>query len=624
MKIKPVKGRPMLHWVGKRPIDTISNYPAQLVDSYNVENPEKEPSYDKFKDGPNLLFHGDNKEILSTLLVQGFRGKIDLIYIDPPFASGADYVRKVALRGKKGDLEAEGHSVIEQTQYTDIWANDNYLQFMYERLILMRELLSDKGSLYLHCDWHKNHYLRMLLDEVFGNDNFHNEIIWQRSSSGKTISRNFSRDTDTIFWFSKSDNYAFNSVFKPLSSTTKAMYTRDDDDGRGKYRLYPLQKTASPGPETTYDYIDNNGKTWKCPEKGWRMKYAKLKALENENRLYLGGNTLQEKAYWNERQNEGKLANNLWDDIPNLQGTTTEILNYPTQKPGILLERIIKASSNEGDIVLDCFVGSGTTAAVAEKLGRRWIAADINRGAIQTTIKRLQKLPDMQRGIVHYQVNNYDASTDLERRDIVIKKYGVQTDRQEAFFDGMLDGTLVKIIDLTKPLTPLDIQTIKDELENRPDESRNITVLCYGTNSNIQAELKEENRRRGVNKIFVRDIGSEGVTTFEPASAEVNFERDGDSVKITIAEYISPTILARMDIDRTIFDEQIDDFRAQIDCVLIDTDYTGEHFKIVESDVPEKKDDFIEGQYTVSLPRPDARVAVKIIDMLGEETVVTE
>ena len=150
--------------------------------------------------------------------------------------------------------------------------------------------------------------------------------------------------------------------------------------------------------------------------------------------------------------------------------------------------------------------------------------------------------------------------------------------------------------------------------------SRNITIFCYGINSNIQAELKEENRRRGVNKIFVRDIGSEGITTFEPASAEVNFEREGDSVKITIADYISPTILARMDIDRTIFDEQIDDFRAQIDCVLIDTDYTGEHFDIDESDVPEKKDDFVEGEYTVTLPRPNARVAVKIIDMLGEET----
>ena len=293
--------------------------------------------------------------------------------------------------------------------------------------------------------------------------------------------------------------------------------------------------------------------------------------------------------------------------------------------------------------MLDCFVGSGTTAAVAEKLGRRWIAADINRGAIQTTIKRLQKLPPFippqaggnedapqargdggrKRGIVHYRVNNYDASTDLERRDIAIKKYGVQTDRQEAFFDGTLDGTLVKIIDLTKPLTPLDIQTIKDELENRPEESRNITVFCYGTNSNIQAELKAENRRRAVNKIFVRDIGSEGITTFEPASAEVNFEKEGTSVKITITEYISPTILARMDIDRTIFDEQIEDFRAQIDCVLIDTDYTSEHFNIVESDVPKKKEDFVDGEYTVLLPRPDARVAVKIINMLGEETVIT-
>ena len=184
-----------------------------------------------------------------------------------------------------------------------------------------------------------------------------------------------------------------------------------------------------------------------------------------------------------------------------------------------------------------------------------------------------------------------------------------------------MDGTLVKIIDLTKPLTPLDVQTIKDELENRPDESRNMTIFCYGTNSNIKAELKAENRRRAVNKIFVRDIGSEGITTFEPASAEVNFQRQGDSVKITISEYISPTILARMDIDRTIFDEQIDDFRAQIDCVLIDTDYTGEHFKIVKSDVPKKKEHFVDGEYTVSLPRSDARVAVKIIDMLGEETI---
>ena len=577
MKIKPVKGRPMLHWVGKRPIDTISNYPAQLIDTYNVENPEQEPTYDRFKDGPNLLFHGDNKEILSTLLVQGFRGKIDLIYIDPPFASGADYVREVALRGKKEKLEAEGHTIAEQIQYSDIWANDTYLQFMYERLILMRELLSDNGAIFVHCDWRMNSYLRLVLDEIFGAINFRNEIVWGKYGGHKNTAKlKFTTENDTLLFYSLTDKYTFNAIFRPLSEQTI---------------------------KSEYRHTDENGRRYAIPR----------------GRKYLQGTV--KKVYLD--TNPGVAIGNLWIEKElTIQGDDDERIGYPTQKPEALLERIIKASSNEDDIVLDCFVGSGTTAAVAEKLGRRWIAADINKGAIQTTIKRLQKLPDTQRGIVHYRVNNYDASTNLERKDIVIKKYGVQTDRQEAFFDGTLDGTLVKIIDLTKPLTPLDIQTIKDELENRPDESRDITVFCYGINSGIQAELKEENRRRAVNKIFVRDIGSEGITTFEPASAEVNFQRDGDSVTVTIADYISPTILARMDIDRTIFDEQIDDFRAQIDCVLIDTDYTGEHFNIVESDVPKKKEDFVDGEYTVSLPRSNARVAVRIIDMLGEETVV--
>ena len=616
MKIKPVKGRPMLDWVGKRPIDTISNYPAQLVETYNCENPEKEPTYDKFKDGPNLLFHGDNKEILSALLVQGFRGKIDLIYIDPPFASGADYVRKVALRGKKENLEAEGHSVIEQTQYTDIWANDNYLQFMYERLILMRELLTDNGSIYVHCDWRMNSYLRLAMDEIFGKSNFLNLVTWRRQivRGMKTHAEFMPFSSDYIYLYAKDKNNAiWNKIEKVNTISLKEAKRKYKKDDKGFFR------TSDRGAYSDESII-------KLYQEGRIHVSHGGKLLINDGKVSVTAGKIAIKYYREtvgDKVIEKTVADNIWDDIPGLGITPHEYLCYPTQKPEALIERIIKASSNENSIVLDCFVGSGTTAAVAEKLDRRWIAADINKGAIQTTIKRLQKLPNMQRGIVHYRVNNYEASTHLERTDIVIKKYGVQTDRQEAFFDGTLDGTLVKIIDLTKPLTPLDIQTIKDELENRPDESRNITVFCYGTNSGIQAELESENRRRGVNKIFVRDIGSEGITTFEPASAEVNFERDGDSVTVTIADYISPTILARMDIDRTIFDEQIDDFRAQIDCVLIDTDYTGEHFKIVESDVPKKKEDFVDEEYTVSLPRPDARVAVKIIDMLGEETVVT-
>ena len=563
MKISPVKGRPMLQWVGKRPIDTVSNYPAQLAEVYGVDNPETEPTYENFRLGPNLMFQGDNKEILSTLLVQGFRGKIDLIYIDPPFASGADYVRKVALRGKSKKLAGEGHSVAEQTQYTDIWANDTYLQFMFERLILMRELLSEKGSLYLHCDWHKSHLLRSLLDEVFGEDNFVNEIVWWYKDPSGGTTRSFRRKHDTLLFYAKTPEYIFNvdAVRVPYSEGTLKQAEAGTISFGSVVKVNPL----------------------------------------------------------------GKLPDDVFE-ISIINSQAKERTDYPTQKPEALITRIVKASSNEDSIVLDCFAGSGTTAVAAEKLGRRWIAADLNKGAIQTTMKRIQTRLDAPRGIAHYRVNNYDVSTDIELKRIVIAKYGVATDRKEMFFDGTLDTTLVKIVDLTKPLTRLNIQHIKDELDNRPDEARDVTVLCNGSELGFQEELNTENQRHPVNKIIVRDIGREGVTTFEPPQATVDFDvnREEQSATITIRDYISPTILDRFDIERTVFDEHIDDFRAQIDCVLLDTAYTGEHFTIVESDVPKKKSDFIKGKYTVLLPHPDARVAVKIIDMLGEETVVIQ
>ena len=265
MKITPVKGRPMLHWVGKRPLDTVSAYPAQLVETYNVENPEKEPTYDKFKNGPNLLFHGDNKEILSTLLVQGFRGKIDLIYIDPPFASGADYVRKVKLRGEQKDLEAEGHSIIEQTQYADIWANDNYLQFMFERLILLRELLADNGSIYVHCDWRMNSYLRLVLDEIYEKNNFLNEIVWYYGGPS-SVKTNFPRKHDTIFSFSKTPSYLFNQQRGELPSY---LYERAKKDSDG--RLWVDQNLGKLTNQRIKKMKDE-GRIFETKTGGWRRK----------------------------------------------------------------------------------------------------------------------------------------------------------------------------------------------------------------------------------------------------------------------------------------------------------------------------------------------------------------
>ena len=562
----------MLHWVGKKPLDVVRHFPAQLCETVGVANPSAEPSYQEFaKSDYNLLFHGDNKEVLSSLIVAGFRGKVDLIYIDPPFDSGADYVRKVRLRGQSERLEGEGHSLIEQAQYTDIWANDNYLQFMYERLILMRELLSDKGSIYLHCDWHKNHHLRFLLDEVFGAENFGNEIIWSyRRWPSKT--NNFQSMHDTLLCYSKElKRHIFHRMYEAPSAS----------------------------------YIQRfGGKTQILDEKTGTRKL-----------------TMEEDT-------KGMPMRDVWD-IPIIAGFKNERTNYPTQKPETLLERIIKASSNEGSIVLDCFCGSGTTAAVAEKLGRRWIMADLNKGAIQTTIKRLQGVIDEKngdlvkqngRGFIHYRVNNYDFAQQDDLKRIIIAKYGVQTDRRDLFFDGIVGGQLAKIIDLDRPLTRLDIQIIKDEIQNnRPDEARDITVFCNGSEMELITELDEE--KSPINRITICDIQQDGVITDQPAEAEVQIVKEGKKATVKITDYISPSILARLEIDKTLFNEQIDDFRAQIDCVLIDTDYNGKVFNIVESDLPIKKTDFITGEYVLPLPRAGAQVAVKIVDMLGEEVI---
>ncbi len=502
------------------------------VDEPRAESSEQLGLFDERgrqrKGWTNKLIWGDNKLILSSLKNGPLREEIEaqdglkLIYIDPPFDVGADFSMDIEIGG---ETLTKNPNILEEIAYRDTWGKgaDSFIAMIYERLILMRDLMAIDGSIYAHCDWRVSGFLRLVLDEVFGSDNFHNEIIWQRSSSGKTISRNLSRDTDTIFWYSKSDKYIVNSVFKPLSPTTKAMYTRNDEDGRGNYRLYPLQKTASPGPETTYDYIDNNGKTWKCPKKGWRMKYEKLKTLENENRLYLEGNTLQEKAYWNERENEGKLANNLWDDIPNLQGTTAEILDYPTQKPEALLERIIEASSNEGDLVADFFCGSGTTAAVAEKLGRKWIVTDLGKFAIHTTRKRLigvqrelKKEGEDYRAFEILNLGKYERQhyvgvnpnlRELEQQqqleekektfiDLILRAYSAEKAEGFASFPGKKAGRLIAIGPVNLPVTRLFIEEII--LECRRHQVTRVDVLGFEFEMGLFPNVLQEAKDKGI------------------------------------------------------------------------------------------------------------------------------
>jgi len=333
--IAKAKGRPMLTWVGKKPLGRVIAYPAQAIEQFSAQlhdstKPLEETDWSDWpQDMPQggLLFHGDNKDVLAHLLANGFRGKVKLIYIDPPFDSGADYVRKVKLRGAKGTVKIEGedYALGEQVQYSDIWANDNYLQFMYERLLLLRELLSDSGNIFLHCDSSKGHLLRLVMDEVFGQDKyFKNEIIWSYRR-WPSNSSNFQEMHDSIFWYSKSNDntHTFHKTYEDASESYMKRFggkTQILDDVTGTRKITSDEET------------------------------------------------------------KGMPTRDVWD-LSIIAGFKGERTGYPTQKPMELLERIVSSCSNPSDLILDCFIGSGTTAEVAQKLGRRWIGCDINKGA---------------------------------------------------------------------------------------------------------------------------------------------------------------------------------------------------------------------------------------------------
>ena len=419
------------------------------------------------------------------------------------------------------------------------------------------------------------------MDEVFGIENFKREIIWDITvlSGYKTKAENWIRGHDTILFYTKSDRPTWHSPRIPHDENYLARFDKVDENGR--------------------KYFGGRGK----------------------------------RRYLDEAIASGKAVGDVWSDIMSFQQqpTSTENMQYPTQKPEELLKRIIEASSDEDSIVLDCFCGSGTTAAMAEKLNRRWIVADLNKGAIQTTIKRLQKIAKENgrliendgRGLIHYRINNYDSAKQDSLKEIIHAKYGIQVDRKDLFFDGMYGKQLAKIVDLDKPLTLLDIQNIKDEIEtNRPEETRAIMVFCNGSEMRVHECLEKE--KNPVNKISVCDIQQNGMFANQPAEAEVLISKRGKKAKVKIADYISPIILARLDIDRSVLDEQIDDFRSMIDYVLIDADYDGKRFDIMEDDIPLRKGDYIKGEYELSLPRVGATVAVKIVDMVGEEVLVVK
>jgi adenine-specific DNA-methyltransferase len=345
---------------------------------------QQNPKQDDFR---NRLIWGDNKLVMASLL-QEFKGKVDLIYIDPPFDVGADFSMQVQIGDEKETIEKD-QSVLEMVAYRDIWGkgSDSYLQMMHERLTLMKELLSDRGSIYVHCDWRVNNALRFLLDDLFGQDAFVNEIIWKRSDSHSDSKDKYSIVKDNILFYSKSGEHTWNPQYLPLPDKTADSWYRHVEPETG--RRYNLADCSSPNPRPNMMYTY---KGVKHPPNGWRYSLEKMAELDAAGRLHITDRTIKYKRYLDE--SKGVLVSDLWIDISQIRGyvVSNETVDYATQKPEALLERIIKASSNEGDLVLDAFCGSGTTGAVAERLGRRWIMCDLGRFAIHTTRKRMIEL----------------------------------------------------------------------------------------------------------------------------------------------------------------------------------------------------------------------------------------
>ncbi|MDL1953043.1 site-specific DNA-methyltransferase [Candidatus Uhrbacteria bacterium UHB] len=590
-KVEQAKGRPLLQWVGKKPLESIEYYPAQ----------EKEIYGDKSAKDFNKLFWGDNLQVLAHLLKE-HRGAIDLIYIDPPFDSKADYVKKVEVRGEK--IEGQQQSLLEEKQYTDIWDKDEWLQFMYERLILMKELMSEKASIFVHIDYHRSSYLRLVMDEVFGEDNFRNEVIWYYPNKIQGNINRLAANHDNIYWYSKTPDFKFHRIEEERAKSIKV-----------------------------------NARYW-----------------DAEKQLFATKRDGKGNVIYVERG--AKIIDDVWI-IPAISSGGKDQTDYPTQKPEEILERIIVSMSDAGDSVLDCFAGSGTTCAVAQKLGRRWIGCDINLGAIQTTTKRLNQIIAEQikekkgkllsdfkgsLGFKVFNVNDYDLfNNEVQAKEIVMQQYGVEPIKR-SYFDGVLDNNFVKVMPLNRVLNKMDIRTllknIGDKLDGftvkaksksgEPIYEEGVLVICSGMELDVADFLKKENKT-GV-KIEARDIITDKKNLIFRKRAEAKIEVRTKDKKLTVElkDFFSPRLMQKLELEneKVLKKEdraKVTDFRQIVDSVTIDVDYDGKLFNAEEKlmDLPDKKE-VIKGKYEWEYPKKGKyTVAVKIVDVLGEEDFQT-
>ncbi len=552
--------------------------PFQVIEQVDEPRAEKEANFQKtlldldnrgrqLKGWTNKLIWGDNKLILSSLKNGPLReeieaqGGIKLIYIDPPFDVGADFSMDIEIGG---DTFTKKPNILEEIAYRDTWGKgaDSFLAMIYERLVLMRDLLAEDGSIYVHCDWRVNSYIRLALDEVFGKDMLVNEVIWKRSTSTGLASKRCGILHDTLYSYAKTSRYTFNMQFHAYEDKYLERAKKDDHG-----RLYIPIPTGNPGvrPNLYYEY-----KGYLPHSNGYKWTPEKMEELDKQGRLIFPkdkSGRIQYKQYLDEM--EGVKLQDLWTDIPAVNPVAKERIGYPTQKPEALLERIIKASSNEGDLVLDVFSGSGTTAAVAEKLGRKWIVADLGKFAVHTTRKRMigvqRQLKTEGKSYRAFEILNLgkyerqhyiginpnlretEQQKQLEEKeaafvDLILRAYRAEKTQGFPAFHGKKAGRMVSVGPINMPVTRLFVEEII--LECRKKHISRVDILGFEFEMGLFPNLLDEARAKGIDiapkyipaEVFdKRAVEKNQVVFHDVAAIEVKplFKKNSIAVQLT-------------------------------------------------------------------------------------------
>lgn len=637
--------------------------PFQTIETVNESAQDRQRMLELFTAGRNTewrnrLIWGDKKYVLPSLIPE-FAGRINLIYVDPPYDTGADFSFSATIPDYTGTPEDESASfvkmpsILEQKAYRDTWGRglDSYLQWFYETAVLLKEFLSEDGSIYVHLDWHVVHYAKAVMDEVFGSDNFVNEIIWRRKQAAAWLSKQFGTVNDTILFYVKGGDYIFNPQYSREDEHTmtyvRERFVHDDGDDR-KYMKSPL---VNPLPRPNLRYVFHGVEP---PPTGWLYSKERMEDLYARNELVIPQNPkgrIYRKIY--EATYQGQIIQNLWADIPIVNPMAKERLDFPTQKPEPLLERVIKSSSIEGQLVLDCFVGSGTTAAVAEKLNRRWIACDLSRFAIHTTRKRLLEIPRVKPFIIQnlgkyerqaWQVAEFPASgkSDLEGqrqreaayRAFVLDLYRATALSGNAWLHGTKVGRMVHVGAVDAPVTLADVKAIARETwqvigsnKGAPTKA-GVDILGWDFAFELNELAKQVAAESRIDVAFKkiprevldrRAVEQGDVSFFELGALSVDVKQKRREATLKLTDFVIPTDDIPEEARKA-----IKHWSQLIDYWAVDWDFKNDTFHNQWQTYRTRKEPKIELETKHSYPEPGKyTIVVKVIDILGNDTTKT-